>query len=87
MNDQKVFGVRFLGVGREVKASGNQSPTVDEDYFVVRYLMLGVNECRNAGIEQKICGGILFRFLAFIENRQYLDAALVRCEACCRDRF
>ena len=67
-DDEKVFGVIFLGGFGEVEGAGQNDCGIDDHDFVVSDGVFGVDEGGHAGMEEEIGGGIFFGALAFVED-------------------
>src|SRR4051812_18047220 len=76
-DDEEVFGVGFFGAGGEVEAAGDDRLAIDQHDFVVGDGVSRVDERGDAGVGDEVGAGVLFRFLAFVEDDIDGDSAVV----------
>jgi type 1 glutamine amidotransferase len=75
LDDQQVLGVLCLRLVREIKATRDQRPFIDDHDLVVSDGVLGIDVRRQAFLDKRLQLRIRFLFVALIEQNLHVDSA------------
>jgi len=87
LDDQQILSILLFRSFRKVERASDKCVPVDNDYLVVRYGVLVVDEDSYTSVDKKRCSGIPFFPLAFVKDSNYRNTAFLGVQKSFRNGF